>query len=195
MSEIRQLTIEDADKLEDLLRSQPKAYELFLEQNKPFIEVFMNPNARRFGVIDENGVMLATISIVVWKALPYATMTFMVQRDTTLFDPNKNRLRELIKYVYDWAEENEIYTLYSVRTQREVRLNAKLNIWENFPDDRYCGFMEEYIPANTLSKHEVFRNLMGNRTFSEPYVIRCQKLKNSFRFPNEPNRIVNPRDA
>lgn len=47
MSEIRQLTIEDADNLEDLLRSHPKAYDLFLEQNKPFIEVFSNPSAKR----------------------------------------------------------------------------------------------------------------------------------------------------
>lgn len=195
MSEIRQLTVEDAGMLEDLLRSHPKAYDLFLEQNRPFIEVFSNPNARRFGVISEDGEMLATISITLWKVLPYATMTFMVQRYTTLFDSSKNRLKELIKYVYDWAEQNEIYTLYSVRTLREVKLNARLNIWESFPDDRYCGFTEEYIPTNTLSKNEVFRNLMGNRTFPEPYVIRCQKLKNEYRFPNEQNRVVNPRDA
>lgn len=195
MSEIRQLNQNDMGKMEDLLKSQPKAYELFLSQGKDFSTVFNNPKATRFGVFDDNGELLSSISIVLWKALPYATMTFMVQRNTAVFNSKENMLKELIRHVYDWAEQNEIYTLYSVRSLRELKLNAKKNIWESFPDDRYCGFTEEFIPANTPSKHEVFNTIMGNKTFDEPYVIRCQKLKNAYRYPHDPLRVVNPRDA
>lgn len=191
---IRQLTADDVAEFKDLINSQPKMKNRILEENRDLLSQLSNKDQIHFGSFDANGTMTATIGITPWKIMPYVSMHTMVQLNTNFFDPEHNDLINVIKVAYQWAEDNEYYTFYSARTYREYKLQSRLNIWNSFPDDKYVGFIEEYIPANTESKSIVFQHVLGSRTFPEPYVIRCQKLKNKYRFPKNPNKIINPND-
>ena len=185
---IRLLTPEDYEQVFDIIDSQPKIYEILKTKND-IEEVLRNPRAVRYGAF-RDGELRSTIAMIPWQTgLPYAMLSTMVQRPTTTFNPHENHLIQVLQAAMDHGEQNEIYTFYSIRGLREFKLQTQRYIWGGWPDDKYVGFTEAYVPANTVPQNPGHAQMMRNKPLPYDAIIRCQKLKNSFRFPNEPKRL------
>jgi hypothetical protein len=149
-----------------------------------------NINIIRFGAFD-NDILISSISFKDAEVMPYATLSLMIHRpdeaDGLLF--NSSSLRRCIQAALDYGEEKEIYTFYSLRRVAEFRIQARRELWDGWNNKKYIGFTECYIPAGTLPERSWFKKIIGNIPPMYDSLLRCQRLRDTYRFLNYKGRV------
>lgn len=189
---IRLLDINDCEQLDNLL----KAHNLTAQNPKLNAQdMLSDKDAIRHGYF-KNGELLSTSTLRIYSYNEHANrlgvISLILQKPMIRFNPVDNGLVHCIDASFKYGEDQTIYNYFTWSKYRDINLSAKRTIWQGTLT-RYSSFIEEYLPPNYSPNNNKFYQLLMYDTIKPEWsVIRSHRLKNEYRFPNHPLRIVGP---
>jgi len=179
----------DIEAFKTILLSKPKYLEIYKQIGfSTFEEMYSRKNVTRWGYFLE-GKLTASVSIEMNYNYNMVIHQLMVSNSNGPFNPNNSGISSCLEEAVKYSESNSIYTIYTVRTLTDLKLQEKRNSWKidgkhNLWRERYTTFIEYYIEPYEKPPNIFYNAIAGDMISPACRVISSQHLKDKYRKEN-----------
>lgn len=131
-----------------------------------------------------DGVLTSIMASQELKSLPaFVLKNYKNFNPSNFFRPDKNGWIMLYTGVIEHYESKGIYTYYAMQTAKDIRnINMRKHVKKVV--DNYDITIEEFVPANTLSKYDLHSKTMYyGKTMPVDTIVNRYSCKQEFRKP------------
>ena len=157
----------------ELIRAWENSMVIYLEQST---------ESRLIGAFQEDeigrGHLRCMVAMDKIHGFPYYSVGFMNVAPSRFFNPAKNGVADVYRFLHERNEPRQWYRYYHHRDARKWKETWK-RVWD--PEDRYIETIEEFIPANQRPTNEMFWPIMGYQTWTVDTIVKTKTLKPEFR--------------
>jgi hypothetical protein len=187
---IRELTIHDLDEASKMVGLKPRTSGTSPVSKGDFLEGFSmyfaeNDTMKAFGYF-ENNELICFVCVGFFESKMrgkfWVIPALYTKNFKQVFNFKDPDMALLLKFVFEYAENNYYYEFYYTVAERIV--NAYERQWQRnsvMPVGRYDLITLDKVPANTKPEFELYWRLMGEEEKPDAIVIKKRVLKEQYR--------------
>ena len=151
-----------------------KRHNNILSIDPDILDIYLDPSSRfpvLFGAFRKQR-LLSTLGLWRWKALPYATITYLLtQPSRVAFNPVINGFNLCFDKIIEYGHENGIlaYYLFQKKRNRHSTYGSLLKELGG-----YFAYREAVIPKNTRPKESIYWELMDQEV--KPFTGEIRRI-------------------
>lgn len=187
---IRELTLSDLDEASKMVGLKPRTSGTSPVSKGDFLEGFTmyfagNDTMKAFGYY-ENNELICFVCVGFFESKMrgkfWVIPALYTKNFKQVFNFKDPDMASLLKFVFEYAENNYYYEFYYTVAERIV--NAYERQWQRnsvMPVGRYDLITLDKVPANTKPEFELYWRLMGEEEKPDTIVIKKRVLKEQYR--------------